>query len=42
MAKKGDLVIASRLGQLTGLPESTPFLKEFSALFEGPIHFRGE
>ena len=39
MAKKGDLVIASRLGQLTGLPESTPFLEEFSRLFEGPIHF---
>jgi len=39
MAKKGDLVIANRLGQLTGLAESTPFLMEFSALFEGPIHF---
>jgi len=39
MAKKGDLVIASRLGQITGMPESTSFLMEFSALFEGPLHF---
>ena len=39
MAKKGDLVIANRLSQLTGLPEATPYLVEFSSLFEGPIHF---
>ena len=40
MSKNRDLVIAKRISQLTGLPDSTPFLRQFSALFEGPIRFQ--
>ena len=40
MSNKRDLVIAKRISQLTGLPNSTPFLRQFSALFEGPIRFQ--
>ena len=39
MAKPNEYIIAQRLSQITGLPESTRFLIEFDAIFEGPIHF---
>ncbi len=39
MVKSNGLLIAQRLSQITGLPESTRFLIEFDAIFEGPIHF---
>mgnify|MGYP001084896863 CR=1 FL=1 len=39
MAKTGEKVIATRLSQMTGLPEDTDFLLDFAEQFEGPIHF---
>lgn len=39
MVKSKDYVIARRLSQMTGLPETTDFLIEFNKVFEGPIHF---
>ena len=39
MAKPNEYIIAQRLSQITGLPESTRFLIEFDTIFEGPIHF---